>query len=58
MRCWITILGGVLIMKGQHSGSEALFYCFRLEALHARFVELSIDKRQQPIQRTMYGVFW
>jgi transposase len=31
MRCWITILGGVLIMMGQHSRSEALFYYFRLE---------------------------
>jgi hypothetical protein len=31
MLCWITILGGVLIMMGQHSRSEALFYCFRLE---------------------------
>jgi hypothetical protein len=30
MLCWITILGGVLIMMGQHSRSEALFY-FRLE---------------------------
>ena len=29
--CWITILGGVLIMMGQHSRSEALFYYFRLE---------------------------
>ena len=28
---WITILGGVLIMMGQHSRSEALFYYFRLE---------------------------
>src|SRR6267143_1442449 len=31
MLCWITILGGVLIMMGQHSRSEALFYYFRLE---------------------------
>src|SRR6267154_1020110 len=31
MLCWITIFGGVLIMMGQHSGSEALFYYFRLE---------------------------
>jgi transposase len=30
MFCWITILGGVLMM-GQHSRSEALFYYFRLE---------------------------
>ena len=28
MFCWITILGGVLIMMGQHSRSEALFYYF------------------------------
>ena len=31
MLCWITILEGVLIMMGQHSRSEALFYCFRLD---------------------------
>src|SRR5207244_13260521 len=31
MLCWITIFGGVLIMMGQHSRSEALFYYFRLE---------------------------
>jgi len=31
MLCWITILGGVLIMMGQHSRAEALFYYFRLE---------------------------
>jgi hypothetical protein len=28
---WITILGGVLIMMGQHSRAEALFCYFRLE---------------------------
>src|SRR5216684_6541321 len=31
MLCWITILGGMLIMMGQHTRSEALFYYFRLE---------------------------
>jgi hypothetical protein len=31
MLCWITILGGVLIMMGQHSRSEALLYYLRLE---------------------------
>ena len=31
MLCWITILGGLLIMMGQHSRSEALFYYFRLD---------------------------
>src|SRR5260370_538495 len=31
MLCWITIFGGVLIMMGQHSRWEALFYYFRLE---------------------------
>ena len=31
MFCWITILGGVLIMMGEQSRSEALFYYFRLE---------------------------
>ena len=28
---WITKLGGLLIMMGQHARSEALFYYFRLE---------------------------
>ena len=28
---WISILGGLLIMMGQHARSEALFYYFRLE---------------------------
>ena len=28
---WIIILGGLLIMMGQHDRSEALFYYFRLE---------------------------
>ncbi len=28
MFCWITILGGVLIMMGCHDRSEALFYYF------------------------------
>src|SRR4030081_1133883 len=28
---WIPILGGLLIMMGQHDRSEALFYYFRLE---------------------------
>ena len=31
MFCWIAIFGGLLIMMGQHSRSEALFYYFRLE---------------------------
>jgi transposase len=31
MRRWISIFGGRLIMMGQHSRSEALFYYFRLE---------------------------
>jgi probable HAF family extracellular repeat protein len=31
MLCWITILGGALIMMGRHDRSEALFYYFRLE---------------------------
>jgi hypothetical protein len=31
MLCWISILGGLLIMMGHHARSEALFYCFRLE---------------------------
>src|SRR5690348_12398046 len=31
MLCWISIFGGLLIMMGLHSRSEALFYYFRLE---------------------------
>jgi hypothetical protein len=31
MLCLILIVGGLLIMMGQHSRSEALFYYFRLE---------------------------
>src|SRR5271154_4645767 len=31
MLCWISIVGGLLIMMGQHDRSEALFYYFRLE---------------------------
>jgi len=31
MRSCISMLGGLLIMMGQHSRSEALFYYFRLE---------------------------
>jgi hypothetical protein len=30
MLCLIPIVGGLLIMMGQHSRSEALFYYFRL----------------------------
>ena len=26
--CWILIVGGLLIMMGQHDRSEALFYYF------------------------------
>ena len=31
MLCLIFIVGGLLIMMGQHDRSEALFYYFRLE---------------------------
>ena len=31
MLCLIPIIGGLLIMMGQHDRSEALFYYFRLE---------------------------
>jgi transposase len=31
MLCWISMLGGLLIMMGHHPRSEALFYYFRLE---------------------------
>src|SRR5215470_15617167 len=31
MHCWISIIGGLLIMMGHQARSEALFYYFRLE---------------------------
>jgi hypothetical protein len=31
MLCLILVIGGLLIMMGQHDRSEALFYYFRLE---------------------------
>src|SRR5258708_11200008 len=31
MLCWILIVGGLLIMMGQHDRLESLFYYFRLE---------------------------
>jgi hypothetical protein len=31
MLCWISIVGGLLVMMGQHDRSEALFYYFRQE---------------------------
>jgi hypothetical protein len=31
MLCLIPIVGGLLIMMGQHDRSEALFYYYRLE---------------------------
>src|SRR5258705_11384059 len=31
MLCWILIVGGLLIVMGQHDRSEGLFYYFRLE---------------------------
>jgi transposase len=31
MLCWISIIGGLLLMMGNHSRSESLFYYFRLE---------------------------
>jgi hypothetical protein len=31
MLCWILIIGGLLIMMGQHDRSEPLFYYFRLD---------------------------
>jgi transposase len=31
MLCWISMFGGLLLMMGNHSRSESLFYYFRLE---------------------------
>ena len=36
MLCLILIVGGLLIMMGQHDRSEALFYYFRLEIMFLR----------------------
>jgi hypothetical protein len=44
MLCWITILGGVLIMMEQHSRSEALFYYFRLEDQIQRIIYCGSSK--------------
>jgi hypothetical protein len=30
MLCWISDVGGLLIMMGQHDRSEAMYYYFRL----------------------------
>jgi hypothetical protein len=38
MLCWILIVGGLLIMMGQHDRSEALFYYFRLEIRFPRLI--------------------
>jgi hypothetical protein len=40
MLCLILIVGGLLIMMGQHDRSEALFYYFRLEdQVPERFIQ-------------------
>jgi transposase len=31
MLLWLAIVGGLLLMMGQHARSESLFYYFRLE---------------------------
>jgi len=38
MLCWITILGGALVMMGQHSRSEALFYYFAWKIKFLRII--------------------
>jgi hypothetical protein len=38
MLCLILIVGGLLIMMGQHDRSEALFYYFRLEDQATKFL--------------------
>jgi hypothetical protein len=44
MLCLILIVGGLLIMMGQHDRSEALFYYFRLKdqvpETHPRGIDL------------------
>jgi transposase len=45
MPCWISTLGGLLIMMGHHARSEALFYYFRLEdQIHENHLLRLIDK--------------
>ncbi len=31
MFCWISMVGGLLLLMGTHSRSESLFYYFRIE---------------------------
>jgi hypothetical protein len=47
MLCWISILGGLLIMMGQHDRSEALFYYFRLEDQVPGDAPVAADRQSQ-----------
>ena len=51
MLCWITIVGGVLIMMGQHSRSEALFYYFRLEDQVPESHSPAVDRKAHQLWR-------
>ena len=54
MLCLILIVGGLLIMMGQHDRSEALFYYFRLEdqVPETHLLRL-IDKHISLVHRTL-----
>ena len=45
MLCLIPIVGGLLIMMGQHERSEALFYYFRLEDQVPRNPPAAADRK-------------
>ena len=48
MLCWISMVGGPLIMKGQHHRSESLFYYFRIEdQVPENHLLSSIDRYRQ-----------
>src|SRR5579864_7794353 len=57
MLCWIFILGGLLMMMGQHDRSEALFYYFRLEDQVPETHLLRLIEKRRPTPRTGTGSF-
>ena len=54
MLCWISILGGLLIMMGQHARAEALFYYFRLEIKFQRIIYRDLSCFRQLRRTKLY----
>jgi hypothetical protein len=56
--CWISIFGGLPIMMGQHTSSEALFYSSRLEdQVPEHYLRRLIDKQIRfEFGQSMYGM--